>query len=48
MSNRMQENMIFDRRAMIAATEDILKDLGIRYQYSDDLRPVWEMAQHGR
>ena len=44
MSNRVQENMIFDRRAMIAASEDILKDFGIRYQYSDDLRPVWEVA----
>jgi hypothetical protein len=44
MSNRMQENMIFDRREMLAATEDILKDFGIRYPYSDDLRPVWEMA----
>jgi S1-C subfamily serine protease len=48
MSNRVQENMIFDRRAMIVATEDILKDFGIRYQYSDDLRPVWELVQQGR
>jgi S1-C subfamily serine protease len=45
MTNRVQENMVFDRRAMLAATEDILKDFGIRYAFSDDLRPVWEMVQ---
>jgi S1-C subfamily serine protease len=44
MANRMQENIVFDRRAVVAATEDILKDFGIRYQYSEDLRPVWEVA----
>ena len=48
MSNRIQEHLVFDRRAMIAATEDILKEVGIRYQYSDDLRPVWEVAAQGR
>jgi hypothetical protein len=44
MTNRIQEHLVFDRRAMIAATEDILKDFGIRYAYSEDLRPVWELA----
>jgi S1-C subfamily serine protease len=44
MANRMQENMVFDRRAVVAATEDILKEFGIRYQFSEDLRPVWEIA----
>ena len=44
MTNRGRENLVFDRGAMLAATEDILKDFGIRYQYSDDIRPVWEMA----
>lgn len=47
MANRAQENLVFDRRAMLAATEDILKDFGIRYPYSDDLRPVWEIVQSG-
>ena len=42
MTNRGWENMVFDRAAMLAATEDILKDFGIRYPYSDDLRSVWE------
>jgi hypothetical protein len=45
MTNRNREDMVFNRRAMIAATEDLLKDFGIRYQFSDDLRPVWEVAQ---
>ncbi len=44
MTNRGQENLVFHRRAMLAATEDILKDFGIRYPYSDDIRPVWEVA----
>jgi hypothetical protein len=30
---------------MLAATDDLLKDFGIRYQYSDDLKPVWDVAQ---
>jgi hypothetical protein len=45
MTNRNRENMVFDRRAMIAATEDILKEFGIRYQSSEDLKPVWDVAQ---
>lgn len=45
MTNRNRENLVFDRRAMLAATEDLLKDFGIRYQYSDDLKPVWDVAQ---
>ena len=43
-TNRGRENLVFDRGAMLAATEDILKDFGIRYQYSDDIRPIWEVA----
>lgn len=45
MTNRIQENLVFDRRAMLAATEDILKEFGIRYAYSDDLKPVWELVK---
>ena len=45
MTNRNRENMVFDRRAMLAATEDILKEFGIRYQFSEDLKPVWDVAQ---
>jgi S1-C subfamily serine protease len=45
MTNRNRENIVFDRRAMIAATEDILKEFGIRYQSSEDLKPVWDVAQ---
>jgi S1-C subfamily serine protease len=47
MISRGREHLVFDRAQLQAATEDILKDFGIRYPYSDDLRPVWE-ATPGR
>ncbi len=45
MISRGREHLVFDRAQLQAATEDILKDFGIRYPYSDDLRPVWEATQ---
>jgi hypothetical protein len=45
MTNRGRETLVFNREEILAATESILKDFGIRYQYSDDIRPVWETAK---
>ncbi|HBO43121.1 MAG TPA: serine protease [Planctomycetaceae bacterium] len=36
------ELLVFNRQELIDATEEILADEGIRNQYSDDLRDVWE------
>ncbi len=36
------ETLVFQRSQMEEATEDVLSDEGIRYQYSKDLREVWE------
>ncbi|HVC94855.1 MAG TPA: trypsin-like peptidase domain-containing protein [Pirellulales bacterium] len=36
------ETIVFRRAELAAATEEILTDNGIRKQYSDDLRGVWE------
>jgi S1-C subfamily serine protease len=41
-SRRTQETLVFDRAEMMKATEEVLNDNGIRYQYSDDIRPIWE------
>jgi len=38
----MAEALVFRRTEFMAATEEILTDNGIRQQYSDDLRVVWE------
>lgn len=35
------ETLVFDRKELLDATEQILEDEGIRKQFSDDLRPVW-------
>lgn len=36
-----QETLVFNRRDLIAATEQVLDDNGIRYQYSDGIRELW-------
>ncbi len=36
------ETIVFNRQELIDSTEDVLSDEGIRYQYSDDLKDVWE------
>ena len=41
-AERYAETIVFDSEEMQAVTEDILTDNGIRKQYSDDLREVWE------
>jgi len=39
--NRFGEAMIFPRAAMVAATDDILTDNGVRAQGSPDTLAVW-------
>lgn len=41
-ANSQSERIIFDRQEIEAATEEILSENGIRDQYSDDLKTVWE------
>jgi hypothetical protein len=38
------ENLVFNRADMMAATEDILGDNGVRKQGSDDMMAVWNSA----
>jgi len=38
---RTAETMVFPRREMIAATEEILTDNGIRSQGSPELMEIW-------
>jgi S1-C subfamily serine protease len=35
------ENVVFRRKEVLDATEDILNDNGIRKQYSPDIAPIW-------
>jgi S1-C subfamily serine protease len=39
------ETLVFDREEVLAATDDILSDNGIRQQCSPDLRAVWQPAK---
>ena len=39
--DRASETMVFNRREVMAATEEILSDNGVRQQTSDDLAEVW-------
>jgi hypothetical protein len=41
-ANTQSERLVFDRKELEAATEEILSENGIRAQYSDDLKVVWE------
>jgi hypothetical protein len=38
------ETLVFKTSDMAATTEDVLNDEGIRYQYSEELEQLWEMA----
>jgi S1-C subfamily serine protease len=40
-----QETLVFDRDDIVAATEEILADNGIRYRYSKDIGEIWESAR---
>jgi hypothetical protein len=40
--DRHTERLVFQRKEIHAATEEILSNNGIRKQYSDDLAAVWE------
>lgn len=41
-AGRSTERLVFRRAELLDATEEILSDAGIRNQYSDSLRTVWE------
>jgi S1-C subfamily serine protease len=41
-ANSQSERLVFDKKEIEAATEEILSENGIRAQYSDDLKEVWE------
>jgi hypothetical protein len=45
---RGQETMVFNRKEIVNATEEILNDNGIRYPYSEDIRPIWENGHDGK
>jgi hypothetical protein len=40
--DQASETIVFNREEVLAATEVILTDNGVRQQASDDLRAVWE------
>ena len=42
--DRNSETIVFDRKEVLAATEDILSDNGVRQQASEDLLQVWKKA----
>jgi S1-C subfamily serine protease len=44
-ANSQSERMVFVKEEIEAATEDILSENGIRNQYSDDLKAVWEKVK---
>jgi hypothetical protein len=37
-----RETLVFNRAEIASATEEILNENGIRFPYSDDIRPIWE------
>ncbi|HEY2157380.1 MAG TPA: serine protease, partial [Isosphaeraceae bacterium] len=39
--DRASEAIVFDRKEVLQATEEILSDNSVRQQFSDDLAPVW-------
>lgn len=40
-ANLRSESLVFRRSEIEAATEEILNENGIRYQYSEDLKKIW-------
>jgi hypothetical protein len=40
-AKKQQEDIVFDRKEILAATEDILTDNGIRAQGSKDTSDAW-------
>jgi hypothetical protein len=43
--HRGGETMVFPRKEMVAATEDILTDNGVRAQASPDMLAIWNAKQ---
>jgi S1-C subfamily serine protease len=41
-ADHASESIVFNRQEILAATDEILTDNGVRQQASDDLRAVWE------
>jgi PDZ domain len=42
---RHTDKIVFNRKAALAATEQVLNDNGIRQQCSPDMAKVWEPSQ---
>jgi hypothetical protein len=40
-----RETLVFNRAEVARATEEVLNENGIRFPYSDDIRPIWEPRQ---
>jgi hypothetical protein len=36
------ETMVFNRNEMEAVTEEVLSENGIRFQYSEDIKTIWD------
>jgi len=47
-ANQPRETLVFNRAEIMSATEEILNDNGIRFQYSEDIRPIWEGAKSAK
>ena len=41
-ASRQRETLVFDREDLLASTDEILEDNGIRYQGSKYLRSIWQ------
>jgi S1-C subfamily serine protease len=40
--DRNSETIVFDRKEILQATEEILSDNSVRQQYSEDITPIWQ------
>jgi PDZ domain len=47
-ANQPRETLVFNRAEIMSATEEILNDNGIRFPYSEDIRPIWEGAKSAK
>ena len=45
-AGRAAETLVFPRKELIASTEDVLTDNGIRNQGSPDMMAVWNQKPH--
>ncbi len=47
-ANQPRETLVFNRAEIMSATEEILNDNGIRFPYSEDIRPIWETGKNAK